>query len=128
MNELEAWKQIENLYEKCGVSHTPSYNQHCLLTSVHTVAKHSPLYDVKLSQLLLTRLDAATSGRITHYNDTHTKEENLAIIHQCRTECAAEFAAEETQKRRDLGVPGSGDKVHDHLSGGRQSRSCIPIG
>jgi hypothetical protein len=119
MNELEAWEEVERLYEKIGVARQPGEGETCLLYAMSTTSVDYVKVDVvKMWTRMMRHIDGQN---IVYYNDEHTKEENLELIRECRLECAAEQTErDKAEERRDLGVSGFRDSVQDHL--GKRSR------
>lgn len=99
MNELETWEAIETLYEQRGVPYCPTLSgEVCLLSAIGVVVRSGDrsFYqsDAEVMKRLIRTIGATWTGDVAEYNDSHTKEENLALIAQCRSECAAEQTRE----------------------------------
>jgi hypothetical protein len=93
--EHEAWRRVEELYRERGVSYSPSrrHKEVCLATALSRVPL---LVDAALTAegaflqaRMFERMERAIEDGIEEYNDSHTKEDNLALIAQCRSEAAA---------------------------------------
>lgn len=111
MNEIEAWVKVEQLYDHNGVNHPPlAVKQVCLLTAIGEVTARSATgvnYDK-----MMDRLHKVVGESVPLYNDSHSKEENLAAIAQCRSECAAEHG--KSAKERDMRVHRTQDSLQDN--------------
>lgn len=96
MNELTVWKNIESLYKKHGVNRCPwkEKDEVCLVSAVGrvfggTISWHD-LQTHHVMKRLLSNLGCDHVNDAIRYNDTHNRDEVLALIAQCRSECAAE--------------------------------------
>jgi hypothetical protein len=102
MDLVEAWEKVETLYRNHGVTHCPMTGpQVCLITAINKVLSSGEnlygSFNLLVERNLLDEMrkelervtDSRTLGGVALYNDSHTKEENLAVIAQCRSEAQA---------------------------------------
>lgn len=104
MNELTAWETIESLYERHGVNRCPrkEENEVCLVSAIGRTfggkVGWTELQNHPVMKRLRNNLGCDHVNDAIRYNDRHNREEVLALIAQCRSECAAEQARTETRE------------------------------